>query len=370
MSKGGSNIYKRKDGRWEGRYIKSRAPDGKAIYGYVYGDSYQAVQEKLPPSYRTDAFEVFAGKWFDSVYPVVKPQTANKYRNILKLYLYPQFTGVILKDITNARVTEFCNKLLISGGVKGEGLKPKTVADIMSVFKLILKYADPEGNVLTCDIRSFKVKRHQKELRVLTRSEQQLLCEELYTDLEHGNIGILVSLFTGLRLGEVCALRWEDISLEHQMLRVRRTMQRIQVPNEEGKKTKVVIMTPKSACSIRNIPIPDRLAEILAVYRKAETGYLLTNSDSVYIEPRTLQNQWKRVLKKCRIESANYHALRHTFATRCVELGFDVKSLSEILGHATVNITMNRYVHPSMELKNENMQRLSQLFAANTNERM
>jgi len=370
MSKEGANIYKRKDGRWEGRYIKSRAPDGKAIYGYVYGDSYQAVQEKILPDYRADAFEVFAKKWFDSVCPVVKPQTANKYRNILKLYLYPQFTGVALKDITNDRISRFCNTLYVSGGVKGKGLKSKTVADIMSVFKLVLKYADPEGKILTCDIRSFKVKQQQKKIRVLTRDEQQLLCEELYADLEHGNIGILVSLFTGLRLGEVCALRWEDISLEHRMLRVRHTMQRIQVPDEEGKKTKVVIMTPKSECSIRSIPIPDRLAEILAAYRESETGYLLTNSDSIYIEPRTLQNQLKRILKKCRIESANYHALRHTFATRCVELGFDIKSLSEILGHATVNITMNRYIHPSMELKNENMQRLSKLFAADTKERM
>ena len=125
-------------------------------------------------------------------------------------------------------------------------------------------------------------------------------------------------------------------------------------------------MTPKSQCSIRTIPLPDELVQVihsLIMDRPAVSGYFLTGSDTKWIEPRTMQNHFKRLLKRCEIEDANYHALRHTFATRCVELGFDVKSLSEILGHASVNITMNRYVHPSMRLKEENMQRLSELLA-------
>lgn len=138
-------------------------------------------------------------------------------------------------------------------------------------------------------------------------------------------------------------------------------MQRIQNHNTKGPKTRIVITTPKSACSIRVIPIPDVLVEVLTLYQKTTSGYFLSNSDQKYVEPRIMQNHFKKVLKECAVAPANYHALRHTFATRCIELGFDIKSLSEILGHASVNITMNRYVHPSLELKKANMQKLSSL---------
>ncbi len=121
--------------------------------------------------------------------------------------------------------------------------------------------------------------------------------------------------------------------------------------------------TPKSTCSIRRIPLPDEISDILILNQKSASGYLLTNDDFKFIEPRTMQNKFKKVLASAGIADANFHALRHTFATRCIELEFDVKSLSEILGHATVNITMNRYVHPSYEMKKENMQKLSELLA-------
>lgn len=200
-------------------------------------------------------------------------------------------------------------------------------------------------------------------MRVLSRNEQEELYHYLYTELTPGNIGILISLFTGLRVGEVCALRWEDISFPEQAIYVHQTMQRVQVKNDPNQKTKIIITAPKSACSIRTIPIPDLLVPVLELYKTTAIGYVLTNSHQRIMEPRTLQNYFKKALRNSSIKDANFHSLRHTFATRCIELGFDVKTLSEILGHAGVNITMNRYVHPSMELKKENMQRLSLLYA-------
>jgi len=160
---------------------------------------------------------------------------------------------------------------------------------------------------------------------------------------------------------DASALQWEDISFSENIIHVHQTMQRIQC-NEDNTKTKIIITTPKSPCSIRCIPIPSELVSIIQMHKQCSHGFVLTNSVQQYIEPRTMQNRFKYALEQASIDTANYHALRHTFATRCIELGFDVKSLSEILGHATVNITMNRYVHPSMELKKENMQRLSSLF--------
>lgn len=140
-------------------------------------------------------------------------------------------------------------------------------------------------------------------------------------------------------------------------------MQRLQNYESTTSKTKVLVTPPKSSCSIRKIPIPDEIFTLMAALRHNGNSYFLTGSDQKYVEPRSMQYRFQSVIKKCNIPPTNFHTLRHTFATRCVELGFDVKSLSEIWGHASVNITMNRYVHPSMELKQENMNKLSDLFA-------
>ena len=141
-------------------------------------------------------------------------------------------------------------------------------------------------------------------------------------------------------------------------------IERIQTDMPSDQKTKVMITSPKSKHSIRVIPLPEDFAKLLAsIQPESSSGFFLTGKEHQWVEPRSMQNHFKRVLQSCAIAPANFHALRHTFATRCVELGFDLKSLSEILGHANVNITMTRYVHPSMELKRDHMQKLSSLFA-------
>lgn len=379
MPRKGENIYKRKDGRWEARYIKQRTSEGKAIYGYVYAKSYKQVklklqklltekslnaakQEKLQGE-ESVLFRSIAKDWYTSILPQVKESTCNKYDNLLNSYVIPTLGNIPLTKLTYDVVEECANHLLVSGGRRGDGLSPKTVSDILSVIRNILKYATRNGITVLCDARAIQVKRCPKEMRVLSREEQDRLCRFLYSDLSSYNLGILISLFTGIRIGELCALRWEDISLTDQTIHIHHTLQRIQDKTGASPKTKVVITAPKSACSIRTIPLPDGLVSILKEYKTADTGFFLTNSTKQYIEPRTMQNKFKIALKCSSVSSANFHSLRHTFATRCVELGFDVKSLSEILGHASVNITMNRYVHPSLELKKENMQRLSELFA-------
>jgi len=377
MPKKGENIYKRKDGRWEGRYIKSRTSTGKIVYGYVYAKTYRETKAKLRenvsltiavptitmPIANPNTFASVASDWFENIRAQSKESTQNKYHNILTNYILPIYGEQMLDKITYDFIKSHCNLLLISGGKRKKGLSTKTVTDILSVVRNILKFASKKGLYVPCDGSTIQIKHTAKPMRVLSKSEQDQLCKYLLATLDPCNVGILVCLFTGLRIGEICALRWEDISFSDQTILVHQTLQRVQDKSGNKTKTKIIVTPPKSASSIRIIPLPDELSVILASYQKTSIGYLLTNDDRRFIEPRTMQNRFKKALKASGIESANFHAIRHTFATRCIELGFDVKSLSEILGHATVNITMNRYVHPTLELKKENMKKLSSLFA-------
>ena len=288
-----------------------------------------------------------------------KESTSNKYLNMLTRYILPVYGNQKLDSITYEFMESHCNFLLVSGGKKGDGLSAKTVTDVLSIIRNILKFAIRKGMYVPCDGSAIQVKHTATPMRVLSQIEQEQLCKYILEEPEPCNIGILICLFTGLRIGEICALRWEDISFSDQTIHVHHTLQRVQNKSGNGSKTKIIITTPKSACSIRTIPIPEELSQILAAYKKTTSGYLLTNDRYKFVEPRTMQNRFKKALKMSGIKSANFHALRHTFATRCIEVGFDIKSLSEILGHTTVNITLNRYVHSSFELKCSNMDKLT-----------
>ena len=375
MPRKGENIYKRKDSRWEGRYIKSR--DGKKpIYGYVYAKTYsevkrklnlkrtEVVQEKgsLPKTSQKDiSFAAIADFWLISVKSSVKESTWIKYRNTVNCQIIPRIGEKNISTIDYETVFGICSDMLASGGTAGEGLSSKTVSDALSIIKAIIKYADRLKFITDRTALDVSVKLKSSKLRVFSQVEEHLLFEYLSKELDCTNLGILICMFTGIRIGELCSLTWEDISLESNTIHIHRTMQRIQTP-EGLTKTKILIAEPKSQCSVREIPVAKTLRDFLEMYQENE-GYVLTGKKDIFIEPRTMQNRYKTILKTCGISNANFHTLRHTFATRCIEVGFDIKSLSEILGHANVNITLNRYVHPSMELKKKNIDKLSCLYA-------
>ena len=379
MPRRGENIYKRKDGRWEGRYIKGHSC-GKAKYGYVYAKTYSEVKQKLfalkeeaerqepveePPKSKNNnpSFEAISLEWLRAIQPQIKESSYIKYTNALKTYLNPAFSSQAIEAISRSDVSAFCVELSQKGGVRKKGLSSKTITDSLSILRSVFDYAADEKGLVVANISGISVKMSHAKMRVLSVTEQEKLEKILREDLNPCNLGILLCLYTGLRIGEICALTWNDISDSEQILFVNKTMQRLQQLDGGDKKTKVVISTPKSECSIRRIPLPDSIYHLLVSNRKSGDAYILTGISGKYLEPRTMENRFKRALANAMVEDANFHALRHTFATRCVELGFDIKSLSEILGHASVNITLNRYVHPSMELKQKNMNMLSGLFA-------
>lgn len=232
MPRRGENIYKRKDGRWEGRYIKGR--DGKkAIYGYVYSKSYSEVKKQLilrraeyareenKPStliMKDAQFSELSEMWLRSIRASVKESTWIKYRNILKCNIVPRLGNKNLSEIDYSAVSSLCNELMESGGKDQSGLAAKTVADALSLTKAVIKYASRMKYITDRTALDVSVKVKNAPLRVLSIQEQQILISELKEELDFTALGIYICLFTGIRVGELCALTWDDISLESNMI--------------------------------------------------------------------------------------------------------------------------------------------------------
>lgn len=375
MSRKGESIFKRKDGRWEGRYIKDRDQNGRAIYGYVYGRTYGSTREKMhqvmagiqisakpamEPVTAVMSFGALSERWLMERHVNVKESTYIKYRNLLNYYIIPQLGRVTAAQISVDTLNTFYAWLLSEGGRNKQGLSAKTVSDVFAVVRSVMRFAKIQEIPMKCTGSEVTVRSSHKELCILSIHEQNTLVEYLIAHPSNRNLGIILCLYTGMRLGELCALRWEDFSVRENTIYIHQTMQRLQIEGNPEKKTAIIVTPPKSLSSNRIIPIPPVLQPMLEDFR-CEGGYILTDGEN-YVEPRTMENHFKRVLRQAMLPAVNFHCLRHTFATRCVEAGFDIKTLSEILGHSSITITMNRYVHPTMQMKRENMDRLSSLF--------
>lgn len=196
-------------------------------------------------------------------------------------------------------------------------------------------------------------------MRVLSREEQARLVAYLLTDMDACKFGVLLTLFTGMRIGELCALQWRSISLTEQTIRIDATLQRLRNTGEAGaSRTRLVTGTPKSDTSARTIPLTDYAAQLCRrMDPHSPEAYVLTGTEHC-MEPRALQYRMAKCTRECGLEGVHFHTLRHTFATRAVEVGFEIKSLSEVLGHANTAITLDRYVHSSLALKRDNMKKL------------
>ncbi len=373
MARKGENIYKRKDGRWEGRYIAAYGADGKAKYAYVYARSYSEVKKKLSArksgciekaangSLNKKSFGSWCDEWIETKRQTVKASTFIRYRNMLDNHILPELGDVPITSISTALMSQFVQDGLANGRLDGKGgLSTKSMTDILVIAKDIFRYAQNSGVQTICNFKQIPMKRISHEMRVLSRLEEQRLISVLLNDMDRCKLGVYICLFTGLRIGELCALQWKNISFSEKTLKVEHTMQRLQVEDAHSEeKTRIIITEPKSCSSARVIPLPDFLLDILRPFAGAPNSFILSGERSEYIEPRTMQNRFKKYLREGQIREANFHSLRHTFATRCVELGFDVKTLSEILGHSSVKITLDRYVHSSMEQKMMHMEKLS-----------
>ena len=367
MSKG-ENIFKRKDGRREARYIKGYELSGKIRYGFCYGRTYKEAKEKVtkcraavlngspvPESGSRRRFAFYCDGWLRAEKNKVRESTYIKYDTVLNRHIKPKLGGCFPQGITTGLIDDFAGELLFE-----EELAPKTVHDILVVLHGILRYTAGffPGTFPVVEINYPKAVR--KEMRVLSREEQQRFISYLMENMDECRFGILLTLFTGIRIGELCALRWENVSVSDRSIRINSTLQRLRDTDMQGQsRTRLVTGTPKSDTSSRTIPMTEYAAELC---RRMDPGnanaYILTGTER-FMEPRTLQYRMERYTRECGLQGVHFHTLRHTFATRAVEVGFEIKSLSEILSHSTTTITLERYVHSSMELKRDNMNKLA-----------
>ena len=275
----------------------------------------------------------------------VKQSTLSAYTLILENHILPEF-GDKMK-LAETDVQEFTLRKLQSG------LSQKTVKDILIVLKMIQKFGAKAGILpfAEWDIK-YPTEHKKQELEVLSVTNQRRIMQYAKENFTFRNLGIYICLSTGMRIGEICALKWGDINLATEMISVNRTIERIYIIEKGMKHTELVIGTPKTKNSIRDIPMSRELLKIIRPLKKVmnDDFYVLTN-EAKPTEPRTYRNYYKQLLKQLNIPNLKFHGLRHSFATRCIESQCDYKTVSVILGHANISTTLNLYVHPNMEQK-------------------
>ncbi len=365
MPRRGENIYKRKDGRWEGR-IAAACLSGKRKYRSVYGKTYGEVKKKMEEvrwekgggsgSCRI-RMEEAVGIWYADKKEGWKESTYAAYRQIIEKYILPELGDKQLCQIDARVLHHFISEIRTKSRKKK--LSGRYQFYICGVVLRIMSHIRKKTG-LALDIPENPIGTGYQPPALppddvsLSKLENYLL-KNIADDT---CLGILTALHSGLRIGELCALTWEDIDLEKEILHIRNNVQRVRDYDGQKNKTKLLISNPKTACSVRDIPIPPALSGLLKNYRRQSTMPLVSGARGKWMDPRTLQYRFGRILEECGLGHFKFHMLRHAFATRCMEKGFDSKSLSEILGHSSIQITLNLYVHSTMQQKRRLMDRI------------
>lgn len=364
----GENIYLRKDGRWEGRFPKGRKSDGRIKYGYIYGKNYSEVKRKLYPlrihyqslqqiqGHSAETFEGWTSEWLMEVQDEVKPSTLSSYYYKLTKYIFPTLKDIPLNELSIEIGKNVLNELQ-------KKLAKSTVQVVFRILNKCLNHAKKSGKLALNPFSELKIpKAKQNKIRALTRSEQKRMMETATKEKKGHGIPALLALYSGMRIGEIAALKWENIDFEANLIYVNHTYQRISMIGP-SKKTQLLLADSKTEASIRVIPISKTLKKLLVTHRKQTKGPFVFSVNGQPCEPRLLTHHFHRIRKKAELVNIHFHQLRHTFATRCLEANKDISSVSALLGHASTQMTLDTYVDAMLEQRHRVIKELDHLIS-------
>jgi len=374
MPRKGENIYKRKDGRWEGRYIKGRRTDGRAIYGSVYARKYSEVRERLlllKAEYAswehketgfTGSVWDWLSYWLEYLErPHVKHSTYASYRCKLECHVLPVLGGKKLAKLKESDIQNWLDQMI------AKGLAANTIRTVFRILSTSLGKAVSRHCLFANPCREAVLPEVKKPgIRALTFAQQKKL--EKQALFEKGNEAVILALYTGMRIGEISALTWGDVDFENNLIHVRRTLQRITDYESSGVKTRVIMDIPKSDTSCRIIPFAAHLKELLLKWKAVSDSAYVVSCRGDYAEPRVLSYRFHQTAERAGLEAVTFHGLRHTYATRCVERGIDIVTLSRLLGHASAKMTLDIYADSTMEQRRAAMGVLDLLLTKNSSQ--
>lgn len=300
-------------------------------------------------------FSEIAELWKQDKKMYVKKSTLSAYILLMENHLIPTFGNST--HIQEAKVQQFVFQKL------EQGLSQKTIKDILIVLKMALKFGAKNKWIQfePFDIQ-YPTIRQSQQIDVLSRSHQKKVMSYIQEHFTFRNLGIYICLSSGIRIGEICALTWDDIDTENGIIHIRKTIQRIYVIENGERRTELLLDTPKTKNSIREIPMSRELLRMLKPFKKiVNPNFFVLTNDSKPTEPRTYRSYYKNLMKQLEIPELKFHGLRHSFATRCIESKCDYKTVSVLLGHANISTTLNLYVHPNLEQKKK---AIDQMFRA------
>lgn len=282
----------------------------------------------------------------------VKKSSFSAYTLLIENHLLPTFGEQY--EIEEADVQSFVLQKLEGG------LSHKTIKDILIVLKMVLKFGAKNKwlSYTPFDIQ-FPTEREKQNLEVLSRAEQKKIMNYIQEHFTFKNLGVYICLSAGIRIGEVCALTWEDIDTDNGVISINRTIQRIYLIENGVRRTELILDTPKTKNSIRDIPISKDLLRILKPFKKiVNPSFFVLTNDAKPTEPRTYRSYYKKLMNELDMPELKFHGLRHSFATRCIESNCDYKTVSVLLGHSNISTTLNLYVHPNMEQKKKAIEQM------------
>lgn len=365
MPRKGENIYKRNDGRWEGRYKCGFDKNGKSKYKSVYSKNYKDCKDKLVYAKNMQKKEKenikicmtvkeLLSDWLKNISIRVKESTIDTYSIIINNHIIPVMAKMPIYTITASFLNNFISEKIKKGRLDGKGgLASKTVLNIIGVLKSAFKYAEKIYGINNPTNFVTLPKQEKKDIEVLTDEEIHKIRSYCSENPDYFSMVYDLSISTGIRIGELCALKCGDIDFENGIMTIKKTVQRVKNNNSNKSKTKVIIVSPKTKNSARKIPLPQKLLNKLKSFISVKNSddFIFSSDNKKSLDVRTIQKKFASILKKCKIRKVKFHILRHTFATKWANSNFDIKGLSEILGHSSVNITLSLYVHPSIESK-------------------